>query len=261
MANHIPGPLYVHQHGTVGIPMLFIHSTPDDHRLWLYQSAHFSNWYRTFAVDLAGYGRSPSPMEGLTIGDHAAACWEIIDAHTSDKIILQGNSVGSHVAMHMATQRPERTLAMILSGCGYLPKRDPMIRWKQRYQEEGLPLRHTQVLDHFSPPMQERPHVRHYAAMVTEINNLGTVQSIIATNHALLDAEPDSFFEEISVPTMIISGSADRNHASSFELAKRIPGCYVETVEDAGHSCNMEKPWDFDAYCIEFLKKLDLFPG
>jgi pimeloyl-ACP methyl ester carboxylesterase len=40
-------------------------------------------------------------------------------------IIIQGNSVGSHVAMHMAAQRRERALAMIISGTGYPPLREP----------------------------------------------------------------------------------------------------------------------------------------
>ena len=67
MAAHIPGPLFFHQQGPTGIPMIFLHSTPDDHRLWMYQQAHFSSWYRTIAVDLAGYGRSPTPQKGITI--------------------------------------------------------------------------------------------------------------------------------------------------------------------------------------------------
>ena len=72
MAKHIPGPLYYEQQGAVGIPMLFLHSTPDDHRLWMYQTAHFSAWYRCIAVDFAGYGRSPAPQPGVRIVDDAA---------------------------------------------------------------------------------------------------------------------------------------------------------------------------------------------
>ncbi len=62
MANHIPGPLYYEQLGATGTPMIFCHSTPDDHRLWLFQTAHLSSWYRTIAVDLAGYRRSRAPL-------------------------------------------------------------------------------------------------------------------------------------------------------------------------------------------------------
>ncbi len=154
MARHIPGPLYYEQQGASGLTMLFIHSTPDDHRLWMYQTAHFSAWYRTVAVDLAGYGRSPTVQQGVTVADQAAACWEVLDRACPGGAILQGNSLGSFVALHMAQQRPERTLALILSGCGYLKTREMMVRWKKKYQDEGLALRRSQVLDHFSPPLQ-----------------------------------------------------------------------------------------------------------
>ena len=53
MARHIPGPLFFDQHGTQGLPMLFLHSTPDDHRLWMYQTARFSSYFRTVALDMA----------------------------------------------------------------------------------------------------------------------------------------------------------------------------------------------------------------
>ena len=46
MARHIPGPLYFQQSGATGTPMVFLHSTPDDHRFWMYQTAHFSAWFR-----------------------------------------------------------------------------------------------------------------------------------------------------------------------------------------------------------------------
>ena len=67
MARHIPGPLYFNLHGSSGMPMIFLHSTPDDHRLWMYQTARFSSWFRTIAVDLAGYGRSGPAQQGLSV--------------------------------------------------------------------------------------------------------------------------------------------------------------------------------------------------
>jgi 3-oxoadipate enol-lactonase len=242
--------------------MLFLHSTPDDHRLWLYQTAHFSAWYRTIAVDLAGYGRSPPPQAGVRIADHAEACWEAVDRIASgSSIIIQGNSVGSFVALHMAAQQPRRTLALLLSGCGYLPTREMMVRWKTRYQEEGIALRHGQILDHFSPAARETALVRYYAKMITDLTNEGTLNSIIAMNEALSHPDPEEFFDTIKPPTLIISGTADRNHPAAFELQKRIKGSEIVSIEGAGHSSNVEAPWEFDDACIRFLSKHKLFPA
>ena len=261
MARHIPGPLYYQQLGASGMPMFFIHSTPDDHRLWMYQTAHFSAWYRTVAVDLAGYGRSPAIQQGVSVADQAAACWEVLDRIPSEGVIIQGNSLGAFVALHMAAQRPERTRALILSGCGYLKTREMMVRWKKRYQEEGIGLREVQVLDHFSPAAQQLLLVKHYARMVAELNNEGTLASIIAMNEALSHPDEESLFDAITMPTLIISGTADRNHPAAEALQRRITGSRIGAIEGAGHSCNFEQPWLFDQYCIDFLREHGLYPG
>jgi len=261
MAKHIPGPLYYEQQGASGIPMLFLHSTPDDHRLWMFQTAHFSSWYRCIAVDFAGYGRSPAPQAGVRIVDQADACWEVVDRITSGGIIIQGNSMGSMVARVMAAQRPERTLALIISGCAYQPERSQMKEWGERFRKEGLKLRREQILYHFAPARRESPFMQWYADMLCALDNVATVDSIIAMNNALQTMHPAEFGEGITSPALLISGSADRNHPNAPELARRIKGCEYKVIEGAGHSSNLESPWEFDAYCIEFLKKHGLFPG
>jgi 3-oxoadipate enol-lactonase len=260
MARHVPGPLYFEQQGASGTPMLFIHSTPDDHRLWFYQTARFSAWYRTLAVDLAGYGRSAAPQPGARVADQAAACWEALDRVSPGPAIIHGNSLGSFVAIHMARQQPRRTLALVLSGCGYLPTREMMVRWAQRYRAEGLALRHGQVLDHFSPAARENQVVQWYARMVTELDNLGTLDGIIAMNEALSEPDPEELITGLAAPTIIMSGTADRNHPAAFELAKRIPGAEIVSIEGAGHSLMIEAPWDYDAHAIRFLTRLGLHP-
>jgi pimeloyl-ACP methyl ester carboxylesterase len=261
MARRISGPLYYGQAGASGMPMLFLHSTPDDHRLWMLQTVRFSAWYRTVAVDLAGYGRSPAPQAGVTVADQAEACWEVIERISSDRIIIHGNSLGSFVAMHMANQRPEKIRAMILSGCGHLPTREMMVRWKTRYEQEGLSLRHGQIMDHFAPASREKPLVQYYANMVCELNNTSTLGSIIAMNAALSEPDPDELVTSIDIPTIVISGTADRNHPAAVELTKRIKGSELCVIEGAGHSLMIEEPAQYDEFAIAFLKKLGLYPG
>jgi pimeloyl-ACP methyl ester carboxylesterase len=261
MANHIPGPLYFEQQGQTGLPMVFLHSTPDDHRLWLFQTAHFSSWYRTIAVDLAGYGRSPAPQDGVTIADQAAAVWELVDRITAGAIVVQGNSMGSEVAMHMADQRPDRMHCMILSGCGYLPDiREIQLRGKEAYREEGIARRRSAVLFHFTPRMREMKHVQHYADMVCALNNAGTLESIILMNEALANASPD-LYPRLKVPCLIVTGSEDFTKDGAYKLQSHISGSEIVCLEGAGHANCFEMPWEYDRACIEYLKKRRLFPG
>jgi 3-oxoadipate enol-lactonase len=261
MAPHIPGPLYYEQQGKTGLPMVFLHSTPDDNRLWLFQTAHFSSWYRCLGVDLAGYGRSPAPQDGVTMADQAAAVWESVDRISDGPVIVQGNSMGSEVAMHMADQRPERMPCMILSGCGYLPDiREIQLRCKQEYREQGLARRRTAVLFHFHPTLRETPLVQHYAEMVCALSNAGTLESIIAMNQALADASPD-LYPQLKVPTLIIIGGDDFTKPGAYKLHSFIKGSEIVEMPGAGHANCFEQPWEYDRLAIAYLKRRGLFPG
>ena len=47
----------------------------------------------------------------------------------------------------------------------------------------------------------------------------------------------------------------------TFALKGRIPGCEMKILHGAGHACQIEQPWLFNRYMIEFLKKHRLFPA
>jgi 3-oxoadipate enol-lactonase len=262
MARHIPGPLYFEQHGTTGRPMAFLHSTPDDLRFWMHQTAHFSAWYRCIAIDAAGYGRSPAAQPGVTLEDQAEAHWEAIDRVSTEPVILHGNSMGGHTVRIMAVQRPERVAALILSGTGHSGNmREIQERWKKRYTEEGIALRNFQVLDHFCDEKKKDPYVLNYARMVDELNNLSTLSSIIAMNDALAAFDMNAeYMARIKAPTIIIAGKLDRSYPTVSTLQKLIPKCELVTMEGAGHANCFEQPWEYDRHCIEFLTKLGLFP-
>jgi pimeloyl-ACP methyl ester carboxylesterase len=169
--------------------------------------------------------------------------------------------MGSMVARHMAAGRPERCAALILSGCGYQPTREQMGGWKERYEKEGIKVRYEQILDHFGVEGQKTVFAQYYARTLCELTNEGTLGSIIAMNEALTHVHPAELGIGIKSPTLIVSGTADRNHMKSFELQKHIEGSEIAVVEGAGHSSPLQAPWDFDRYCIEFLDKHGLFPG
>ncbi len=165
MANHINGPLYYERMGRRGPVIAFIHPNPMDQSCWIFQMAHLSTWYRCIAIDIPGYGRSPTADAGLTISDMALACWEAID------------------------------------------------------------------------------------------------ETIVHQFKALQQPDPESHHERIACPTIILTGSEDGSHQRAFALQARIPNCELKTLPGAGHACQIEQPWLWDRFMIEFLAKHGLFPG
>ena len=60
---------------------------------------------------------------------------------------------------------------------------------------------------------------------------------------------------------IILTGSEDGSHPGSFALQARVPNCELKTLPGAGHACQIEQPWLFNRFMIEFLDKHGLFPG
>lgn len=259
---HIDGPLYRSRQGRTGRPIIFVHPAPMDHSCWLYQMAHLSTWFRCVGVDLPGWGRSPAARPGVTAPELAEACWDALDDVTSDPAIVAGISIGSTVALNMANLRPERTLAVVLSGAGYTPgPKEYAPRRIAQYREEGLAARYEHTFVDFEPDFRQTHLARYFAAILTERNPWGSVEGIAEVFRAVGEPDPDSLFEGIRSPMLIITGSRDNAHAGAFELQKRVQGCELVRMPDAGHACNMERPWEWDAHFLQFLARHGLFEG
>jgi pimeloyl-ACP methyl ester carboxylesterase len=262
MANNIRGPLYYEKMGRTGPVIAFIHPNPMDQSCWIFQMAHLSTWYRCIAIDIPGYGRSPKAEPGLTMTDMAEACWEAIDEGTPGKTaILVGCSVGSSLAPFMYHQRPDKTAALVLSGTGYNPTKEFAQRRIDNYTAEGTDYRWRYTFEDLSPAFRATPLAHFFANLFTERNEHADVQTIIHQFKALQQPSPDGHYENIACPTIILTGSEDGSHQRAFALQERIKNCELKVLPGAGHACQLEQPWLYDRFMIEFLTKHGLFPG
>lgn len=262
MAAHIQGPLYYERVGRAGPIMAFVHPNPMDQSCWMFQTAHFSTWYRCMAIDIPGYGRSPKADVGLTMEDMAEACWEAIDdAFPDEAVILVGCSVGSRLLPYMHNLRQERTKAMVVCGTGYDAKKDFALRRIKSYTEQGIDFRWDYTFQDFSPAFRATPLAHHFASIFTERNGLADVETIKLQFQALMQPEPEGHHAKINCPMLILTGSEDMVHQSAFDLKARVQGCELRVLPGAGHACHMEQPWLFDRFMIEFLTTHALFPG
>ena len=257
MAQHILGPLYYERMGRVGDIVMFVHPNPMDQSCWLFQMAHLSTWYRCIAVDIPGYGRSPKATPGLTMTDMAEACWEAIDDAfpSGERAILVGCSVGSSILPYMHHLRPNKTAAMVLSGTGYVPGKEFAKRRIEAYTANGIDYRWAYTFEDLV-----RAFVR-VRLRVTLPNFLRNVMRQPICNQSLYQfqamqrADAEDHYDRIKCPTIILTGTEDSAHASALELKQRIPGCEFKILPGAGHACQIEQPWLFDRFMLEFLKR------
>jgi pimeloyl-ACP methyl ester carboxylesterase len=224
--------------------------------------AHMSTWFRCIAIDIPGYGRSPKARAGLTMEDMAQGCWEAIDdALPNEPAILVGCSVGSAIVPHMHHLRPSKTQALILAGTGYNPGKEFVPRRIKGYTDRGIDYRWDYTFEDLSPAFRQTPLAMYFADMFAERNPHADVESIIHQFHAHKRPDKEDHHARIACPTIILSGSEDGTHQAAFALKDRIPNCEMKILHGAGHACQIEQPWLFDRFMLEFLKKHGLFPS
>lgn len=252
---HIEGALHAEALGLPDAPpMVFVHPNPMDASTWLYQTAHFSTWFRCVAVDLPGYGRSPRASEGLTMVDIADACWEAVDAHaTDDRAVLVGCSVGGAVVQHMYHRRPERTDSVVISGCGWSEVKEFAPGRIAAYQAGGLGYRADYALESFGKSFRTTPLSKWLVDLWMERNATADLDSILRMFAALGAPDPEWLSRELRAPTLVIRGSEDYAVGAQ-TLADRIPNAEFVELAGAGHACHLEQPWVFDAEVLRFLR-------
>ena len=99
---------------------------------------------------------------------------------------------------------------------------------------------------------------RYFAGVLIERNDWADPESIAEIYTGELGPyprDPEWLFEGPVKPTLIITGSEDGSHDGAFALQEKIAGCELITMEGAGHACNMERPWEWDAIALGFLRK------
>jgi pimeloyl-ACP methyl ester carboxylesterase len=218
-------------------PVLLLHGAGGSHLSWPPQIRRL-NGQRIFAPDLPGHGKS----EGLgsqDIVEYARAVVEFMKATRLASAVIVGCSMGSAIALTLALRYRKRVLGLGLVGSGA----------KMRVAESTLELAsnpslflqtvETVIESSYSPDVD--PRIKELA-----------VQQMAETRQAVLYSDflaCDAFdimerVNKIRVPTLLITGSADRmtppNRAQY--LHDQIEGSQLEIIDGAGHMVVVERP-------------------
>jgi pimeloyl-ACP methyl ester carboxylesterase len=161
----------------------------------------------------------------------------------------------------MHHQQPKRTAALVLSGTGYNPGKEFTSRRIAAYREQGIGYRWGYTFEDLSPAFRATPLAHFFADLFAERNAQADVASIIHQFEALAKPDAADHHSRIACPAIILTGSEDGSHPRAAALKARIPGCEMKILYGAGHACQIEQPWLFDRYLIEFLKAHGLFPS
>lgn len=248
-----------------GSVVVLLHAFPLSSAMWRAQIEALQNDYRVVAPDLRGFGQSPgwddeTPAIAFMADDVAALLDEL---GIAEPITLCGLSMGGYVALAFAQKYPKRLRALVLADTQAgaddeegRAKRDANVA----FAREHTPL---EFIERVLPNMVSETTRQQRPDALEEVKSIAasqTTEGIIAGLHALRD-RPDRSMElkDITAPTLILVGSDDgiTPPAAARKMAETIPNAQLQIIEGAGHLSNLEKPEEFNAALLEFLRTLD----
>jgi pimeloyl-ACP methyl ester carboxylesterase len=200
----------------------------------------------------------PAGKPGYTGADLAADVTGVLDAFGRRSAQLAGISMGGALAQQVALAHPERVDSLVLmSTTPIVPvetELPPMSEHLRAYFTEQVPpdwTKRVAIIDYLTGYERQlegaeyfdEAHVRALAARVVDRTR---DMAASMTNHALAEQgeAPGEGLDEITVPTLVIHGTADPlfplGHGEA--LARGIPGAELLPLKGVGHQAP-PRPW------------------
>jgi 3-oxoadipate enol-lactonase len=240
-------------------PLVFLHGIGGAARAWRDQIEAFSDRYRAMAWDMPGYGGS-APLPAVSIATLADARQDFLREVGAAKPILVGHSIGGMIVQQWLTKHPDIAAAIVLAQTSpAFGKADG--DWQKEFIGARLgPLDRGATMVSLAPTLVKElvgddPDVR---GMELARDCMAAVPeaSYRASMRALLGFDQRSALKNIAVPTLVLSGSRDKNAPAPMmaKMATYIPSATYVELEGAGHLLNLERPAAFNAALDSFLK-------
>ena len=240
-----------------GLPMVLIHANPFDRRLWLYQVAHFSTWFKVVSIDIRGYGRSDKPSGEFSILDMAEDVLGVCEDLEIDEAVLMGASVGSGIALMLGLERPELFRAMVLVGGG-----SGGMNFDRRihgYGDLGVARYHREHLHDLVAPRFASSRLGAYLLdRFAEVGPSLSGAAIAQIFRARAALDMSARLPSLAVPALVINGEFDISLEDGRRTASLIPDAVHRILPGTGHACCIEDPAGFDEIVVSFLRARQL---
>ncbi|MEU9344033.1 alpha/beta hydrolase [Streptomyces sp. NPDC048278] len=253
-----------------GDPVVLLHAGYVDHRFWYRQiPALVAAGYRVIAPDVRGHGFSAHASEPFRWADDLAALLRHLDAGPA---VLVGLSMGGVIATDTVLEHPELVRAVVTCGAatGDFRYADPWhTELRAEYARtlgagdiEGWLDAFVKVVagEHRTPDAVDPEIPRRLRELA-----LHTISQHTPDEPDRLVRVTDSWprLPEIGVPVLAINGGLEPADllAATDRLAREVPNGRAEIVEGVGHYPNLEKPEEFNALLLGFLRGLPASPS
>lgn len=245
-----------------GPAFVFVHANPFDHRLWLYQVAQFSSYFRCVSVDIRGYGRSEQVETPFTLADMMDDVLGVCRTEGITSAIFCGCSVGSGIALLTGLDHPEMTKAVILVGGS--SRGSAGVR--RRADEFGRAKSVTELMPDFlrevvAPGFPATDHGRWILSLFAETAHTLSPLAISQQLRARGACDMSGRLKDLTPPLLVINGAHDNSLPGGRETVAGVKGAQHVVLPGTGHACCIEDPHAFNGAVIGFLRQHGLWPA
>ncbi len=230
-----------------GEPLLFLHGLLGGMYHWEVSLETLAEVGRPLALALPIFDPGLAETSVDELGRHVVRFLDALDLH---RVVLGGNSLGGHVALHVALTEPERVAGLILTGSSGLFERTIGGRAPHRPSTAYVRARMEEVFH--DPSLVTPAWVESVRRLVTE---RFTARRVLRFAQATRRHNIARHLGSIRAPALIVWGKDDR--ITPVAVGERfhtlIPHSQFWTLTNCGHAPMLEQPYAFNAIVKEWL--------
>jgi pimeloyl-ACP methyl ester carboxylesterase len=251
-----------------GAPIVLIHAYAASLRWWDAMVPPLAEDHRVITLDLLGHGGSEKPSSGYQIEDQAGLVAEALNELEVQGAVVVGHSLGGAVATSLAEQSSELVdrVAIVDSApdtsysnlplearIGYLPVIGQLLNRvvPDSFVEQGFQ-------EAFAPGYDVEEGFENPDRVVDDFDAM-TYTSYDESSSAFDDYTDEISLDErmrdAAVPLLVIFGAEEQivdDDEEALAAYGEVPGARIATVEEAGHSPNVEQPEETAELILEF---------
>ena len=242
-----------------GIPVVLLHGVTDSRRSFEPIWDHLPTEWHTIAVSQRGHGASDRRPSSYSTSDFAGDIALLADVLDLPPMVVVGHSMGSSVALQLASDRPDLVRALVGIGTFAQYGDKPDLR---AYRDGELAALADPVPDAIARDFQLSTLANPIAEATLEMmgRESRSVPARIwrAAFDGLLEDRFCAGIPTIQAPVLLMWGSADSyaRRADQDILRSALPNARLLVYEQVGHALHWEQPLRFANDLADFVASL-----
>ena len=253
--------IYYREHGS-GEVVVFLNGVMMSTASWSPFIKMFSSEYKMVLVDLIDQGRSDSGDEEYSQDMNVEILKELLEKLGYKKLHLVGVSYGGEVAQLFALKYGHMVKSLILSNTTsytnrHMKELERLWDWAASTYDAST-FFSAFISGIYSPKFYEKNYeglkkMEEQFRKQFDVEWYERFRRVVRSGH---NFDITHRIHESKVPTLIISSELDIITPPEYQevLYERIPNSKWILIKDAGHGCMYEKPYEFIALLMGFLK-------